>query len=43
MWSDVSWAMHGIAEERLAPLGDRVDYVVADMSDISPLPKGLTH
>jgi SAM-dependent methyltransferase len=41
VWSDVSWAMHGIAEERLAPLGDRVEYVVADMSDISPLPKGL--
>jgi SAM-dependent methyltransferase len=42
VWSDVSWAMRGIAEKRLAPLGgDRVEYVIADMSDISPLPAGL--
>jgi SAM-dependent methyltransferase len=41
VWSDVSAAMRDIAEERLAPLGDRVEYVAADMSDIRPLPAGL--
>jgi SAM-dependent methyltransferase len=41
VWSDLSPAMRSIAAERLAPLGDRVQYVTADMSDISPLPAGL--
>jgi SAM-dependent methyltransferase len=41
VWSDVSPAMREIAEERLAPLSDRIEYVPADMSDISPLPSGL--
>src|ERR1700733_9729518 len=41
VWSDVSAAMRDIAEERLAALSDRVEYVAADMSDIRPLPAGL--
>jgi SAM-dependent methyltransferase len=41
VWSDVSPAMRAIAEERLAPLRDRVEYVTADMSDVSALPAGL--
>lgn len=32
IWSDVSMAMLDLARERLAPFGDRVEYVLADMT-----------
>lgn len=38
IWSDASDAMHEIARERLARFGDRVEYVVLDMTDLSALP-----
>ena len=32
VWSDVSMSMLDMAKERLAPFGDRVEYVLADMT-----------
>jgi SAM-dependent methyltransferase len=35
IWADASEAMLALAKERLAPFGDRVDYRVADMTDLA--------
>jgi SAM-dependent methyltransferase len=35
VWSDASGAMREIAAERLAPYGDRVGYILADMTDLA--------
>jgi SAM-dependent methyltransferase len=35
IWTDASEAMLGLAKERLARFGDRVDYRIADMTDLS--------
>ena len=35
IWTDASEAMLGLARERLAPFGDRVDYRIADMTDLA--------
>lgn len=34
IWTDASRAMLGLAEERLAPFGDRVEFRIADMTDL---------
>jgi SAM-dependent methyltransferase len=34
IWTDASEAMLGMAKERLAPFGDRVEYRLADMTDL---------
>jgi SAM-dependent methyltransferase len=35
VWADASEAMLGLARERLAPFGDRVDYHITDMTDLA--------
>lgn len=40
VWSDVSPAMEDFARERLAPYGSRIEYRIADMTDLSGLPQG---
>lgn len=35
IWTDASEAMLAMAKERLAPFGDRVEYHVADMTDLA--------
>jgi SAM-dependent methyltransferase len=42
IWTDASEAMLGLARERLAPFGDRVDYRIVDMTDLTTggLPSG---
>lgn len=40
VWSDVSLAMKDFARERLAPYASRVEFRIADMSDLSGLPSG---
>ncbi len=35
IWTDASEAMLGLARERLAPFGDRVEYRIADMTDLA--------
>jgi SAM-dependent methyltransferase len=35
IWTDASEAMLDLARERLAPFGDRVEYHIADMTDIT--------
>lgn len=35
VWTDVSEAMFDMARERLAPFGDRVDFHLADMTDLA--------
>ena len=35
IWTDASQAMLELAQERLAPFGDRVEYHIADMTDIT--------
>lgn len=40
VWSDVSPAMEDFARERLAPYAPRVDFWLADMSDLSGMPSG---
>ncbi len=37
VWTDASEAMLALAKERLAPFGDRVDYRIADMTDLAGL------
>jgi SAM-dependent methyltransferase len=34
IWTDASEAMLGLAKERLAPFGDRVEYRITDMTDL---------
>lgn len=34
IWTDASRAMHGLAREKLAPFSDRVEYYLADMTDL---------
>lgn len=34
IWTDASEAMLGLGKERLAPFGDRVEYRIADMTDL---------
>jgi SAM-dependent methyltransferase len=43
IWTDASEAMLGLAKERLAPFGDRVEYRIADMTELAGagLPAGL--
>jgi SAM-dependent methyltransferase len=40
VWSDVSPAMADFARERLAPYAPRIEFKLADMSDLSELPSG---
>jgi SAM-dependent methyltransferase len=35
IWTDASEAMLGLARERLAPFGDRVEYRIVDMTDLA--------
>ena len=35
IWTDTSEAMLGLARERLAPFGERVEYRIADMTDLA--------
>jgi SAM-dependent methyltransferase len=35
IWTDASEAMLGLARDRLAPFGDRVDYRIVDMTDLA--------
>jgi SAM-dependent methyltransferase len=35
IWTDASEAMLGLARERLAPFGDRVEYRLVDMTDLA--------
>jgi SAM-dependent methyltransferase len=35
IWTDASRAMLDLAQEKLAPFGDRVEYRIADMTDLS--------
>lgn len=35
VWTDASRAMYDLARERLAPFGDRVEFHIADMTDLS--------
>jgi SAM-dependent methyltransferase len=35
IWTDASEAMLGLAQVRLAPFGDRVDYCIADMTELA--------
>jgi SAM-dependent methyltransferase len=41
VWTDVSEAMLGLARERLAGLGDRVEYHLVDMTDLAAIPDGV--
>ena len=43
VWTDASKAMLDLARERLAPFGDRVDYHIADMTDLAAaaVPSGV--
>jgi trans-aconitate methyltransferase len=38
LWTDVSPAMEDIARPALARYGDRIDYRIVDIEDLSPLP-----
>jgi trans-aconitate methyltransferase len=40
LWTDVSPAMQDIARPALARYGDRVDFRLVDIEDLSPLPAG---
>jgi SAM-dependent methyltransferase len=41
IWTDASDAMRDTAQDRLARFGDRVDYRIVYMEDLSPVPDGL--
>ncbi|HEY2790712.1 MAG TPA: class I SAM-dependent methyltransferase [Micromonosporaceae bacterium] len=41
IWNDISEAMESIARAKMARFGDRVDYRLGDMADLSGLPDGL--
>jgi SAM-dependent methyltransferase len=41
IWTDASRAMLDLAQENLAPFGDRVEYRIVDMTDLDSLPDNV--